>query len=155
MPLLFERGEGWEYSCGIDWAGQVVERLNGGARLGDYMQTHIWASLGMKMTTFRILERPDVRSHLCSMTLKTVDGLIPIPAVRTEYDAANKPQMIRKTEKNKKAKTQMASRYRNPKQSFQPLPSPRSFQPSPYLIYRNHHNQSSNNTSPKSQHPNV
>jgi CubicO group peptidase (beta-lactamase class C family) len=54
-PLLtFEHGEGWDYSCGIDWAGQMVERATGSARLGDYMSEHIWKPLGMASKTFRL-----------------------------------------------------------------------------------------------------
>lgn len=29
FPLLFAPGESWSYSVGIDWAGQMVERVNG------------------------------------------------------------------------------------------------------------------------------
>lgn len=28
-PLLYEPGAGWEYSCGLDWAGLAVERVTG------------------------------------------------------------------------------------------------------------------------------
>lgn len=28
-PLLYEPGTGWEYSCGLDWAGLAVERVTG------------------------------------------------------------------------------------------------------------------------------
>ena len=38
MPLLFEPGEGWVYSVAIDWAGLMVERVNGGVKLGEYMR---------------------------------------------------------------------------------------------------------------------
>ncbi|KIX04556.1 uncharacterized protein Z518_05426 [Rhinocladiella mackenziei CBS 650.93] len=52
LPLLFEPGEGWSYSCAIDWAGQMVERVNGGIRLGEYMKKHIWEPLDMPSTAF-------------------------------------------------------------------------------------------------------
>ena len=78
MPLLFEPGEGWAYSCGIDWAGQMVERVNQGTRLGDYMRKHIWDPLGMSSTGFRITENELIRSRLCATTARSPTGdLIP------------------------------------------------------------------------------
>ena len=78
MPLLFEPGESWAYSCGIDWAGQMVERVDGGARLGDYMRKHIWGPLGMNSTGFRITESELIRSRLCATTARAPTGdLVP------------------------------------------------------------------------------
>lgn len=78
MPLLFEPGEGWSYSCAIDWAGKMVERVNGNVRLGDYMKTHIWEPLGMTSTGFRLNENETVRKNLCPTTAKTPQGeLVP------------------------------------------------------------------------------
>lgn len=74
MPLLFEPGEGWGYSCAIDWAGQMVERVNGGVRLGDYMKDHIWEPLGMTATGFRLSENDTIRNRLCATTAKTPAG---------------------------------------------------------------------------------
>ncbi|KAI9737287.1 MAG: hypothetical protein M1818_005820 [Claussenomyces sp. TS43310] len=74
MPLLFEPGQGWTYGHGIDWAGQIVERVNGNIPLGDYMKTHIWEPLGLKMTTFQPSQHQAVLDALCSMTLKTPTG---------------------------------------------------------------------------------
>jgi CubicO group peptidase (beta-lactamase class C family) len=51
QPLLFEPGERWEYSIGIDWAGQAVEAVSG-HRLDDYFAAHITGPLGMKDTVF-------------------------------------------------------------------------------------------------------
>lgn len=85
MPLLFEPGEGWAYGSGIDWAGQIVERVNGGIRLGEYMKTHIWERLGMDSTTFRINQHENARTRLCSMTTKTGSGeLLPGSSPRDE-----------------------------------------------------------------------
>jgi len=52
MPLMFDPGESWEYSVGIDWAGLAVEAATG-QRLGDYMAEHLLAPLGMTQTAFR------------------------------------------------------------------------------------------------------
>jgi CubicO group peptidase (beta-lactamase class C family) len=59
MPLTFEPGAfgHWRYSLGLDWAGKLVDRLNGGVKLGEYMEEHIFRPLGMKDTTFRPLHR--------------------------------------------------------------------------------------------------
>ncbi|EAU35413.1 predicted protein [Aspergillus terreus NIH2624] len=50
-PLVFEPDTAWEYGTGIDWVGQLVERL---ARqtLEIYMQRHIWEPLGISRMTF-------------------------------------------------------------------------------------------------------
>ncbi|KAE8372725.1 beta-lactamase/transpeptidase-like protein [Aspergillus bertholletiae] len=50
-PLLFEPDTSWGYGAGLDWAGQVVERLTN-STLEEYMQTHIWSKLGATSTTF-------------------------------------------------------------------------------------------------------
>ncbi|KIY02884.1 uncharacterized protein Z520_01349 [Fonsecaea multimorphosa CBS 102226] len=50
-PLLYQPGESWMYSDGLDWAGQVVEALTK-QNLDTYMQENIWGPLGAKSTTF-------------------------------------------------------------------------------------------------------
>ena len=74
MPLLFEPGEGWEYSVAIDWAGLMVERANDGIKLGEYMRKHIWDPLGMKSTTFHLEDNPDVEARLPDMSARTPTG---------------------------------------------------------------------------------
>ncbi|KFA56594.1 hypothetical protein S40293_01138 [Stachybotrys chartarum IBT 40293] len=51
LPLLFEPGEGWEYGCGVDWAGKIVERLTG-ISLEAYLHKNVWAPLGATSFTF-------------------------------------------------------------------------------------------------------
>lgn len=51
MPLMFDPGEAWEYSVGIDWAGLAIEAVTG-QRLGDYMAAHVFGPLGMTRTGF-------------------------------------------------------------------------------------------------------
>lgn len=51
-PLKFTPGQGWYYGTGIDWAGQVVEKVTG-QTLGQYMAEHVLHPLGMSDTTFR------------------------------------------------------------------------------------------------------
>jgi methyl acetate hydrolase len=51
MPLMFDPGDSWEYSVGIDWAGLAVEAVTGRS-LGDYMAEHVFGPLGMTRTAF-------------------------------------------------------------------------------------------------------
>ncbi|MCJ1478269.1 hypothetical protein MMC13_006946 [Lambiella insularis] len=84
MPLLYEPGEEWEYSCGIDWAGLMVERVSG-VRLGMYMNEHVWEPLGMHSTTFQLFSHKGVQDHLCSMTARSPTGeLLAAPPYRTQ-----------------------------------------------------------------------
>lgn len=57
-PLAFQPGTSWTYGAGIDWAGEVIKRVNK-TTLEDYYKTHIWGPLGMKSTTFRPLQHKD------------------------------------------------------------------------------------------------
>ncbi|KAK7435823.1 hypothetical protein CaCOL14_008290 [Colletotrichum acutatum] len=50
-PLLFEPGEGWDYGCGLDWAGKLLEQLTG-MSLERYLKLHVWAPLGASSFTF-------------------------------------------------------------------------------------------------------
>lgn len=50
-PLLFAPGEGWVYGMAYDWAGAALELLTK-QTLGEYMQGHIFAPLGMERTGF-------------------------------------------------------------------------------------------------------
>jgi CubicO group peptidase (beta-lactamase class C family) len=72
-PLVFEPGEGWEYSTGIDWAGQAVERVNGGIRLGEYLKKNVFDPLGIKSTTFQIAD-PNNQDKRLGHTFRTPEG---------------------------------------------------------------------------------
>ncbi|KAK6836581.1 beta-lactamase transpeptidase-like protein [Apiospora arundinis] len=50
-PLSFAPGEGWKYGMAYDWAGAVLEVLTK-QTLGEWMQGHIFAPLGMERTGF-------------------------------------------------------------------------------------------------------
>lgn len=52
-PLLFDPGEGWEYSISIDWVGKAVEAVTG-MTLGRYMKANIFTPLGMKDSGFTV-----------------------------------------------------------------------------------------------------
>jgi CubicO group peptidase (beta-lactamase class C family) len=64
FPLLFAPGEGWEYSTGVDWAGLMVERVNGNITLDEYMKKNVWAPLGIELLTFHPYQNPEVKARL-------------------------------------------------------------------------------------------
>ncbi|GKZ34819.1 hypothetical protein AbraIFM66950_005175 [Aspergillus brasiliensis] len=74
LPLLLEPGDGWRYSVATDWVGKMVERVNGGARLGEYMKKHIFDPLGMSSTSFRLAENKHIRDRLCATAQRTPAG---------------------------------------------------------------------------------
>jgi CubicO group peptidase (beta-lactamase class C family) len=50
-PLVYEPGEGFGYSPGLDWAGKVLEKITG-QTLDEYMKEQMWPQLGIKHITF-------------------------------------------------------------------------------------------------------
>lgn len=89
LPLVFEPGEDWEYGVGIDWAGQMVERANGGKSLEAYLQDNVWGPLGIQSMTFHLETKDDVRDRMVDMTAKdpstgalvhTDERVVPNPA---------------------------------------------------------------------------
>ena len=64
QPLLFEPGTAWTYGVGLDWAGLMVERVNGGISLEEYMKVNIWEPLGIKDMTFHLEKREDLRARM-------------------------------------------------------------------------------------------
>jgi CubicO group peptidase (beta-lactamase class C family) len=50
-PLVFEPSTAWEYGTGIDWVGQLIERLTG-QPLEVYMKQNIWEPLDIKRMSF-------------------------------------------------------------------------------------------------------
>ena len=87
-PLLFEPGESWEYSVGIDWAGEMVARVTH-MTLEAYMQQNIWAPLGMKNLTFFPKKDPEVMSRLADMSQRdcgiTIFGTAEDPNAKLVY----------------------------------------------------------------------
>ena len=51
IPLMFDPGEAWQYSIGIDWAGRLIEAVTGQG-LDAWSAEHIFTPLGMKDTSF-------------------------------------------------------------------------------------------------------
>ena len=52
-PMMADPGTRWAYGIGIDWLGQVVERIDG-RRIDRYCREEIFAPLGMRDTAFEI-----------------------------------------------------------------------------------------------------
>lgn len=75
IPLLFEPGTSWGYGCGLDWAGVLVQRLNGNVTLGEYMAANIFAPLGIQQTSFRPFDWPEKGAHMAQMFSRMTDGV--------------------------------------------------------------------------------
>jgi CubicO group peptidase (beta-lactamase class C family) len=50
--------------------------VNNNQPLGSFMQEHIWGPLGMASTTFRLRERPDIKSRMADMSIRADDGTV-------------------------------------------------------------------------------
>lgn len=74
FPLLYEPGSKWSYSVGLDWAGVMVERVNGGMHLEDYMKANIWGPLGIKDMTFHLEKRENLRKRMPDMSMRDPEG---------------------------------------------------------------------------------
>ncbi|KAG8847529.1 hypothetical protein FRB96_001576 [Tulasnella sp. 330] len=72
-PVMFEPGSDWAYGVGLDWAGQIVERLNN-CSLGEYMEKNIWKPLGMLDTTFNPEKRTDLDPRQAGVWFRSSDG---------------------------------------------------------------------------------
>ena len=70
-PLLFEPGEQWLYSTGIDWGGRIVESLSG-KKLETYFHDHIFMPLGMTETAYNPPD--DRRPRLTVVHRRRSDG---------------------------------------------------------------------------------
>lgn len=71
-PLVFQPGTSWKYGPGLDWAGQVIEKLTG-MNFDDYQQKNIWRPLGAENTTFYPAKRGLIEGDLQELAFRT-DG---------------------------------------------------------------------------------
>ncbi len=67
IPLSFDPGERWEYGINIDWIGLAISAVTG-MRLGEYLQKHITAPLGMHSTGFKITS--EMRARVAKVHLR-------------------------------------------------------------------------------------
>jgi len=70
-PLMFDPGDRWEYGIGIDWLGQVVEKVDGRA-IDDFCRDELFQPLGMQDTRFEV--EPDIAPRLSSVHMRGEDG---------------------------------------------------------------------------------
>lgn len=70
-PMMFDPGERWDYGTGIDWLGQIVEKIDG-RRIDRFCQDEIFDPLGMVDTMFEI--RDNAASRLCRVSARGEDG---------------------------------------------------------------------------------
>ncbi|KAK7513044.1 beta-lactamase/transpeptidase-like protein [Phyllosticta citriasiana] len=62
------------YSPEAEYVGLLVERVNGGIKLGEYMRRNIFEPLGIRDMTFHLEEREDMRKRQARMWQRTPDG---------------------------------------------------------------------------------
>lgn len=77
-PLLFEPGAQWLYGTGIDWAGQLLEKLTG-QTLQQYMTENIFEVLGMRDSTFRpklLAGQEERAARTASFAFRSPDGTL-------------------------------------------------------------------------------
>lgn len=74
-PLKFAPGESWSYGTGVDWAGQLIEKLTG-KTLGVYMKENLFEPLGMNDSTFRLEELPHVANRSAAFMIRTPEGTL-------------------------------------------------------------------------------
>ena len=70
-PLLFDPGTRWDYGIGIDWLGQVVEKVDGRS-IDRFCRDEILQPLGMKDTRFEA--EADIAPRLASVRMRGEDG---------------------------------------------------------------------------------
>lgn len=77
-PLLFEPGEKWLYGTGLDWAGQLLEKVTG-QTLQEYMTANIFNVLGMNDTTFRpklLAGQAERQTRSANFAFRSPDGTL-------------------------------------------------------------------------------
>ena len=70
-PLLFDSGTRWDYGIGIDWLGQVVEKVDG-RRIDRFCREEIFEPLAMKDTRFEA--DPDIQPRLATVRMRGENG---------------------------------------------------------------------------------
>ncbi|MEM7330365.1 MAG: serine hydrolase domain-containing protein [Pseudomonadota bacterium] len=78
VPLLFQPGEAWFYSVGMDIQGYIIEQLSGQS-FGDYLQSRMFEPLGMTDTGFYVpAEKYDRLSEVYGFDPET-GAMVPVP----------------------------------------------------------------------------
>jgi CubicO group peptidase (beta-lactamase class C family) len=82
-PLVFDPGDGWEYGVGMDWVGQIVEKISG-LTLDDYFKQHIFGPVGMDETSFIL--SPAQRRKLVPVHIRQADGSFALSGFEVSQD---------------------------------------------------------------------
>nr|WP_070958586.1 serine hydrolase domain-containing protein [Hyphomonas sp. Mor2] len=78
IPLLFQPGEAWFYSVGMDIQGHIIEKLSG-QTFGEFLQTRLFGPLGMVDTGFYVPDADyDRFSEVYGFDPET-GALVPVP----------------------------------------------------------------------------
>ena len=78
IPLLFQPGEHWFYSVGMDIQGLIIEKLSGQS-FGEFLETRLFAPLGMTDTGFYVPEEDYGRFSEVYGFDPESGALVPIP----------------------------------------------------------------------------
>lgn len=89
VPLLFQPGDAWAYSAAVDIQGYVVEKISG-QRFGDFLETRLFAPLGMVDTAFAV--GPDDYDRFSEVygPHPETGQLVPVPYPQVQF----KPETI-------------------------------------------------------------
>ncbi len=91
IPLLYQPGKGWAYSCSMDIQGYIAEKLSG-KPLPEFMRDNIFVPLGMKDTGFYV--PAEKRSRFATNYKGTPDGgITPNAESGAPTDYATEPTM--------------------------------------------------------------
>lgn len=84
IPLLFQPGEAWFYSVGMDIQGHIIEKLSGQS-FGEYLQTRLFGPLGMVDTGFYVPEEDyDRLSEVYGFDPET-GAMVPVPFPSVQF----------------------------------------------------------------------
>ena len=84
VPLLFQPGEAWFYSVGMDIQGHIIEQISGQS-FGEFLQTRLFDPLGMVDTGFYV---PDEQYHRLSEVYgfdPESGALVPVPFPNVQF----------------------------------------------------------------------
>jgi CubicO group peptidase (beta-lactamase class C family) len=74
-PRVYEAGDNWAYSGGLDWASLLVARL-AKSSFEEYVEANIAKPLGITSFTWHLSRKPDVAQSLMKMNSRQDDGTI-------------------------------------------------------------------------------
>lgn len=84
VPLLFQPGEAWFYSVGMDIQGHIIERITG-QTFGEYLQSRLFEPLGMTDTGFYVPEADyDRLSEVYGFDPES-GALVPVPYPSVQF----------------------------------------------------------------------